>query len=315
MSQLSHHGVKGMKWGVRRAQAHKQSGAEKAVNRQLRSAGNAHREKKSAREQHKAWKKSANNAETANAVFQDAAKSFNKVMPKLNKDPAFADMATNRNTRRQYDAVVATIFNQHLAQASVNRTHNADINRAMIYQMTPDGRHMRAIEVKQVGHADTSSPDFELIRDEDGFVIDIRLVETSMSQEDLVLAYLAHHGVKGQRWGVRRTKAALARAAKREGRPPASEEHERTKELLKKGKTGLSNKELKEVNERLNLEQNFSRLNQGAASKGKAKTLTTLATISTVAGFLNSPPGKLAIKSGKAAVGHLLLNVVPVRMK
>lgn len=140
-------------------------------------------------------------------------------------------------------------------------------------------------------------------------------IEIQNYQDKLVLAYLAHHGVKGQRWGVRRTKAALARAAKREGRAPASEEHQRTAELRKKGKAGLSNKELKEVNERLNLEQNFARLNQGAASKGRAKTLTTLATISTVAGFLNSPPGKLAINTGKAAVGHLLLNVVPVRMK
>ena len=133
--------------------------------------------------------------------------------------------------------------------------------------------------------------------------------------EKLVLAYLAHYGVRGQRWGVRRTKAALARAAKREGRLPASDEHARTQELLKKGRHALTNKELKDVNERLNLEQNFARLNQGSVAKGRARTLTTIATISTVAGFLNSPAGKLAIKSGKAVVGNLILNKVPVPLK
>lgn len=40
---LEHYGVKGMKWGVRRARNHKQSRAEKSLNRQLRKAGNAYR--------------------------------------------------------------------------------------------------------------------------------------------------------------------------------------------------------------------------------------------------------------------------------
>jgi hypothetical protein len=43
---LEHAGVKGMKWGVRRAQAHKQGPIEKRVTRQIRKAGEAHRERK-----------------------------------------------------------------------------------------------------------------------------------------------------------------------------------------------------------------------------------------------------------------------------
>ena len=41
---LEHAGVKGMKWGVRRAQAHKQGTVEKKINRKLRTAGEKHRE-------------------------------------------------------------------------------------------------------------------------------------------------------------------------------------------------------------------------------------------------------------------------------
>jgi len=125
-------------------------------------------------------------------------------------------------------------------------------------------------------------------------------------KEGAILAFLSHHGVKGQRWGVRRTKAALARASRREGRTPPSEEHARSRELLKKGRKNLSNPELEELNKRLNLEQNFKRLNQSTVAKGKTKTLATIATISTVAGFLNTPPGKAAVALGKVAVGNIL---------
>jgi hypothetical protein len=40
---LEHYGVPGMKWGVRRARSHKQSSAEKRLNKQLRKAGQAYR--------------------------------------------------------------------------------------------------------------------------------------------------------------------------------------------------------------------------------------------------------------------------------
>jgi hypothetical protein len=118
--------------------------------------------------------------------------------------------------------------------------------------------------------------------------------------------HLEHHGVKGQKWGVRRTKAALARAAKRENRHPPSEEHVRARELLSKGKPALTNKELKDLNERLQLEQNFSRLNPSTVARGRAKTAAIIGTIGLVGSFVRSPPGKLAVAAGKVAVGNIL---------
>lgn len=283
---ISHYGVKGQKWGVRR-------------------------------EMHKTWVKGAKSGETATAVYNDAAKSFNKVLPKLNKDPAFSDMATNRKTRKQYDAVVQVVFNQHLATASLEKTYNKDLNRGIIYQMTPDGRHMRATEVKAVaGHADISDqPDYELVRDAEGFVTSCHVVETIMSQEDEVQAFLEHHGVKGQRWGVRRTKAALARAARREGRPQ-SEDAARAKALSKKKRSELTNDELRFLNERQNLEQNNRRLNPGVVDKGQAKTRAILGTVGLgVAAYntIKSPAGQAAVRAGKNIVsnyfGTLPINV------
>ena len=102
---------------------------------------------------------------------------------------------------------------------------------------------------------------------------------------------LAHYGILGMRWGVRRTDAQLARARgerKKKGKPVTdtkvakeraqkySPDAERTKESLKKAKKGgtkaLSNQELKDLNERLNLEQNYNRLTTKKEGKGKIKS-------------------------------------------
>ena len=87
---------------------------------------------------------------------------------------------------------------------------------------------------------------------------------------------LQHYGVKGMRWGVRRSQAELDRAA---GRTPRKSRKEKRadkkaassssdaqaasaalKKAKKNGVQSLSNQELQTLNARLNLEQNYSRL-------------------------------------------------------
>lgn len=73
--------------------------------------------------------------------------------------------------------------------------------------------------------------------------------------------FLEHFGVKGMRWGSRKSRPT--------GEP--SEDAARTGEILEKVKKArgthtLTNDELKKLNERLNLEQNYSRLVSGEAS-------------------------------------------------
>lgn len=73
-------------------------------------------------------------------------------------------------------------------------------------------------------------------------------------------AFLEHYGIKGMRWGVRRTDHELARARSL----PDAEEHVRARQLhtvaKKAGTRKLTNKDLEELNKRLNLEQNYSNL-------------------------------------------------------
>jgi len=110
---------------------------------------------------------------------------------------------------------------------------------------------------------------------------------------------LIHHGVKGMKWGVRRSQAQLDRAA---GRSSDSREASR---LKKKPLSSLSNKELKSLNERMNLEQNYKRLNPSTVARGKnvAKgTIAAVGTAVTLYNLYNSPAGKAAVNVGKNVI-------------
>lgn len=90
---------------------------------------------------------------------------------------------------------------------------------------------------------------------------------TTQSLDDV----LEHYGIKGMRWGVRRSDEQLARARgrrKKSGKPVTptkkSEDAAAAEESRKKAKKGgvesLSNQELQQLNTRLNLEQQYTKL-------------------------------------------------------
>lgn len=94
---------------------------------------------------------------------------------------------------------------------------------------------------------------------------------------------LEHFGVPGMKWGVRRTNTQLAKAATKRSGDSAKAEKRATK-AKKEGVGSLTNKELQELNNRLNLEQNFSRLtsptNKSKISSGQ-KALATIVGLGT----------------------------------
>lgn len=92
--------------------------------------------------------------------------------------------------------------------------------------------------------------------------------------------FLAHYGVKGMRWGVRKDRRAKSGAAKpaykgaSRGKAPGTRSYD-----VKK----LNNRELKKVVERMKLEQEYARLNSPKKKKGK----------SFVTNYLKTEGGKL----------------------
>ena len=84
-------------------------------------------------------------------------------------------------------------------------------------------------------------------------------------------SFLEHHGIKGMKWGQRKR-------SRSSGHPEHDDapEHTRARELHSvakaKGTRKLTNKDLEDLNKRLNLEQNYANLNVKTKQKSAAAT-------------------------------------------
>jgi hypothetical protein len=111
-----------------------------------------------------------------------------------------------------------------------------------------------------------------------------------VDNELIVRNILAHHGVKGMKWGVRKsggsresTQARVDATVSRTGKaklkssggsgwkahPDAVSAHAIKQVLKKSGTHALSNQELQQLNTRLNLEQQTARLTGSTHGNGK----------------------------------------------
>ena len=107
-----------------------------------------------------------------------------------------------------------------------------------------------------------------------------------MSTSDVVQAVLAHHGVKGMRWGVRRERSSSVIVSDKRKKIktsgghglPAHSDAVRARTIGQRGRASgvksLSNEELADYAKRLNLEQNVKRLQYNDASPPKKFVLT-----------------------------------------
>lgn len=116
----------------------------------------------------------------------------------------------------------------------------------------------------------------------------------SLTQSNLSIdEFIEHVGVKGMKWGVRKApkkKSKLSSDAKKvykfKGKPASS----------------LSDKQLKDINARINLEQQYARMNPTRVARGRNQAQTILATAGIgVAAYnlVTSPAGQALINLGR----------------
>lgn len=116
--------------------------------------------------------------------------------------------------------------------------------------------------------------------------------------------FLEHWGVMGMKWGVRNNGKSSRRSSKKED---ASDDSKRATTLLSRVKSSgvkaLTNDELAEFNNRLQLEQRFSQLApESSFKKGMSFTKDILnvgATVNQAASFVSSPTGRAIANSLK----------------
>ena len=113
---------------------------------------------------------------------------------------------------------------------------------------------------------------------------------------------LYHWGIKGMKWGVRRYQNAdgtLTDAGKRRYGDP-SDDSKMAKEIKKKRVDQMTNAELKKLNERVRLEQEYKKLNPNTVSKGWKYVGATVGVMGTAIALHNN--SKQLINIGKDVV-------------
>ena len=260
---LQHFGVKGMKWGVRKARQTRQDNRGKG-----RSASD-----RKIKKLDKRFERSAKSLGVFIDVHNAAAKTYNTMdVTRINSSPKYKNLDFNKPSplRDKYYAEHSKAFVARLEQAAAAQGTNASGTKRLKIKTTDEGEDGIAWEVttEDVKHADAVERlIFKPIMDAKGMIIDVELVEDKMAQDALTDEFLEHYGIKGMKWGTRRARGSDGLVKTNGGdKLPVSDDAKKfadTNSRLGKGgntKT-LSNKELQDLVTRMNLEQQFSTLN------------------------------------------------------
>lgn len=293
---LEHFGVKGMKWGVRKEQI--KTGA-KTVSRVVKDSNfedrTVHETKKRDLEIEIATK------------AQDAFEK--ESLPAINAKPEYVKASKLKNRllhpadpmTRQYRAEARKAYIEHLEKTANSMTNASGTRQYTIRERgidlpaqggdLPKSRVFWNVSSRDIQHAagDPVEISLEVIMDEDGFITGLKPAEDAMAQTaDMGSEFLAHYGVKGMHWGVRK-EAPTAVAPTAVSRVPQGEKRKtkietsggenhpahqdaikvaqaRTK-LAKSGPAALSNAELRDVANRIQLEQQVKQLTAPAGKR------------------------------------------------
>lgn len=115
--------------------------------------------------------------------------------------------------------------------------------------------------------------------------------------------YLKHYGMLGMKWGHRKNSNHIFSNDKERRKKIMSSDAEELAEIRKKNINELSNEELRKANNRLNLEQQYSRLNPSKLKKGAMIVGATVAGMNTALNLYNNSNN--LIKAGKNIASKL----------
>lgn len=308
---LEHHGVKGMKWGVRKDKGHE---GESATKRQIAKAD-------------KKYAKSFSGVNGLIKVQNQVADHMNSRLGALNDKYSGKDVGPGGKHQKPYLKDYEKLFGEAVDKANEAFGTNASgTGRVTIHKKGEGVETYWEATWDEIKHAD-KAPAGGTIRlkpkfNEKGFITSQTLeVVGEVEQTDIVGDWFEHFGVKGMRWGVRKSEPTSVEVSARPGtkvtakggaNQPAHDDAIRVAVSKQKAKTSttdsLSTKELQELVNRMNLEQQYSTLTSkqktNSLEKGQKQIKTVLGVAKTyneVSNFLNTDAGKM-LKTGLLGV-------------
>lgn len=112
---------------------------------------------------------------------------------------------------------------------------------------------------------------------------------------------LYHYGILGMKWGVRRAQKKLNRIDRKSKKENWSSDATEAAKIKIKKVNQMSNAELNKLNNRKNLERNYSQLNPGVIKKGLIAAGAVAGALGTIAAIHSN--GSKVISIGKDYVG------------
>ena len=271
---LAHYGVLGMKWGVRKDRSSNKT--EKLTDRKVRKEIN-----KIANARTKASLKRGVGSGTAK-------KQIKAVVDKREKElPGFRKKVIERQNKVQTRKLTAVIFgipatafaiaNADKIAVGAKATNYIAKNILFTTLVSVTSKRQAAASAAQKGREfaetmginapnviDLASDAYRVVRHE-GFDMTLNNYDDD---------YLAHYGVLGMKWGVRKDGRPQGYQGgktnskrKKKVSMDVSEDKKQSNVLLKKHPDDLSNVELKRLNNRMELESNYKRLTKTDKSK------------------------------------------------
>ena len=116
--------------------------------------------------------------------------------------------------------------------------------------------------------------------------------------------YLMHYGVLGMKWGRRKSPSSVFKSIKKKRMDSYSSDYKETRKMRRKSSKKLSNDELKKLNNRMRLEQEYNRLSTSQINRGYEVAKKTVAIAGTIGGLYAISQSDYA-KAGKALLSKI----------
>lgn len=256
---IEHHGVKGMKWGVRKDAGHE---------------GERTKTSKIAKLDTKFEKQATNPTFQIMKIHNRAADLTNKNdVERINNKSEYKnkDFSKDSPLRQKYYAEHQRAYLNNVQKAADELGTNASGTKK--YNIVEGLNGDWNVSTVDVSH-DSTSPiiHVNVNYNSKGYITSVE-PQTPITHDDIsVDDVLSHHGIKGQRWGVRRSRGSDGTVKTGHVVSEDASKAAASKVIVKThGTSALSNQDLQHLVSRMNLEQQFDKLSKSPSGITKIK--------------------------------------------